>query len=259
MRKGGRDAHVDQLVHQPGRAREVDDAVALGPAHQLRRVLAGRAGHQHLLDLADHALGDGQRVGLDGGLQFLQALHLGLVGRRVFQRRRRRAGARAEDEAEGGVEADVLHQLHQLGVVVVGLAGEADDKVAGQAQVGADGAQLAHDALELQRGVAALHRHQDAVAAVLHRQVQVVHELRDLAVGLDEARAELVGVAGREAQALDARNFGGIFQQQGQVGELCGTAHLAAVGIDVLAEQVDLHHTLVGQAGDLGQHIFERA
>ena len=53
----------------------------------------------------------------------------------VVQRRGRRAGARAEDEAEAGVEADVVDQLHRLREVVLGLAGEADDEVAGQADV----------------------------------------------------------------------------------------------------------------------------
>jgi hypothetical protein len=64
-----------------------------------------------------------------------------------------------------------------LRVVVLGLAGKADDEVARQADVGPHRAQLAHGALVFEHGVAALHCHQDAVAAVLHRQVQVVHEL----------------------------------------------------------------------------------
>ena len=87
----------------------------------------------------------------------------------------------------------------------------------------------------------------------------MVDQLRHLAVGLDQALAELIRVAGGEAQALDARDLRGVFQQQGQVGVLARVAHLAAVGIDVLAQQIELHHALVGQAGDLGQHIVEGA
>jgi hypothetical protein len=148
----------------------------------------------------------------------------------------RRAGARAEDEA------------HRLLEVVLGLAGEADDEVADRLMSGR-GAQLAHRALVFQRGVAALHRHQDAVAAVLHRQVQVAHQLGHACVGVDQALRELVGVAGGVADALDAGDVGHVLEQQGEVGDLAGAAHRAAVGVDVLAQQRDFLHALVGQAG----------
>ena len=72
------------------------------------------------------------------------------------------------------------------------------------AMPGPDRAQLADRALVFERGVAALHRRQDAVAAVLHRQVQVVDELGDPAVGVDQALREFLRMAGRVADALDA-------------------------------------------------------
>jgi hypothetical protein len=37
------------------------------------------------------------------------------------------------------------------------------------------------------------------------------------------------------------------------------SAHLAAVGVDVLAQQGDFLHALVGQAGHFGQHVVKRA
>ena len=70
------------------------------------------------------------------------------------------------------------------------------------------------------RGVAALHGHQDAVAAVLHRQVQVVHQLGQLGVGVDQPRRELVRVAGGVADALDAGDVGHVLEQQREVGDL---------------------------------------
>ena len=65
-------------------------------------------------------------------------------------------------------------------------------------------------------------------------------------------------MAGRVADALDAGNLGDELEQGREVGDLAVAAHRAAVGIDVLAEQGDLAHALVGQAGDLGQHVVER-
>jgi hypothetical protein len=80
-------------------------------------------------------------------------------------------------KAEALVEADVLDQLHGRLEVGVGLAGEADDEVGADRDVRAHRAQLADLLLVLERGVAALHRRQDAVRAGLHRQVQVVGQL----------------------------------------------------------------------------------
>ena len=43
-----------------------------------------------------------------------------------------------------------------------------------------------------------------------------------------------------------------------EIGELAGRAHRAAVGVDVLAQQRHFAHALVGEAGDLGEHVVER-
>ena len=113
-------------------------------------------------------------------LQALQARELHVERRLVGERGRGRAGARAEHEAEAVVEADVLDQRHRPLEIVLGLAGEADDEVARDRDLGPHRAQLADRALVLERGVAALHRREDAVAAVLHGQVHVVDELGTL-------------------------------------------------------------------------------
>ena len=86
----------------------------------------------------------------------------------------------------------------------------------------------------------------------------MAHQLGDAGIGLDQARRELVGVAGGVAQALDARDVGNVFQQQREVGDLGAVAHLAAVGVDVLAQQRDFLDALVGQTGDLDQHVVKR-
>ena len=105
----------------------------------------------------------------------------------VVQRGGGGAGARAVDEAEGGVKTHVVDELHHLLEIVVGFTGEADDKVAAQHQIGPNRAQFAHRAFVLQRGVAAFHGAQNAVGAVLHRQMQVVHQLGQACVGVDQA------------------------------------------------------------------------
>ncbi len=238
---------------------EVDDAVALGAPHQLGGILLRRAFDEDALHGADAAVADAAYVRLECGLQMLQSPQLDVVRRVVGEVGRRRARARAEDEAEACVEADVVDQRHQLREVVVALAGEADDEVARQADARAHRAQPADRALVLQRRVAALHRGEDAVAAVLHRQVHVVDELWQLRVGVDQPLRELVGVARRVADAIDARDLGDVLEQQREVGDVGRVTHPSAVGVDVLPEQRHFPDTLVGQPGDLGQHVVERA
>lgn len=84
------------------------------------------------------------------------------------------------------------------------------------------------------------------------------HQLGQLAVAIDDALAEFARVAGGEADALHARHFVHVFQQQREIGDFA-VGHRAAVGVDVLAQQGDFLHALRGQAGDLGQHVVEGA
>ncbi len=95
----------------------------------------------------------------------------------------------------------------------------------------------------------------------LHRQVQVRHELRHARVRVDQPRRELLRMRRRVADALDAGDLGDVFEQRREVGDVVGdvaASASAAIRVDVLAEQRDLAHALVGQAGDLGQHVVER-
>ena len=65
-------------------------------------------------------------------------------------------------------------------------------------------------------GVAAVHRLEDAVAARLHRQMQIGHQLLDLGMGGDQAVAHVGRVAGRVADALEASDPG---ERADEVGE----------------------------------------
>src|SRR5690625_3082326 len=50
-----------------------------------------------------------------------------------------------------------------------------------------------------------------------------------------------------------------VFQQHGEVGDGVALWHGTAVGIDVLTQQRDFFHALIGQVGDINQHIFKGA
>ncbi len=115
----------------------------------------------------------------------------------------RRAGTRAVLERERAGEADLAHQLQRRLEIGFALAGEADDEIRRQRQVGPRGAQPRDDAMVVGGTVAAIHRGKDAVGAGLHRQVQERHQLRFPAVRRDQRVVDVARVRGRVAQPIE--------------------------------------------------------
>ena len=103
--------------------------------------------------------------------------------------------------------------------------------------------------------VLAVHRRQDPVRAGLHRQMQVGHQLGDIAVGCDQVVVHVARMAGGVADALDA-----IDCRQGldQAGQPAPFVALAVIGIDVLAEQRDLADAGVRLAARFGKDRRQR-
>ena len=73
---------------------------------------------------------------LDDVDQALDAIALDVLGNLIAHRGGLGAGARRVDEREGAVEADLLDGTHRLVEVLLRLAGEADDDVGRQGEVG---------------------------------------------------------------------------------------------------------------------------
>jgi hypothetical protein len=122
-------------------------------------------------------------------LQDFQPLLLHVVGHFVRQRGGGRPGTPAVEEAERLVETDVRDQLERLLEIGFRLAGETDDEVRRQADVGLTARSRRIFCFVLEARVAALHEREDAVQAALHRQVQVVRELRHVGIGVHQRRA----------------------------------------------------------------------
>ena len=193
---------------------------------------------------------------LDACLQAHQALLLDLVRRAVGQIGGRRAGARAVQKTVPTVEVHVVDEPHGRFEIGVGLARKADDEIGRERDVGPNLAQPADDGFVFQRRVAALHGGEHAVGARLHGQVDLAHQFRGRAIGVDEALGEFQWVRGGVAQAFDAGNFRHVGKQQREVG-FVAIDHAAPVGIHVLAQQSHFPDALVGQVRYLGNHVVE--
>src|SRR5450830_1098458 len=252
------DVHVDKLPDLLGIvAAEVDDTVILGAALQFSRVFLRIIGHQDALDRTDHLSADLESLLVQAMLQGVETFFLHRFRGFVRQIRRRRTGALAVDEGIGEVETDVFDQLHGLLEVFLGFAGEADDKVRTDANARYGGAQFAQLGLVFQRRVVAFHRRKDPVRARLHRQVQVLDQLRNLGVGLDQAVGELQRVRGGVADAFDTVDGG---DHADQLRQVCQAAVMggAAIAVDVLPQQGHFAYAMFGQVEDLGDHVVER-
>ena len=118
--------------------------------------------------------------------------------------RRGRTGACAIFEGIGLRELHRFHRMHRLLEILLRLARKAHDDICGKREVGARGAELFHDPVIVGHRVPAVHRLEHVVGPGLERQMQIRHELRQIAMGRDQGAGHLVRVARRKPQALDA-------------------------------------------------------
>ena len=133
----------------------------------------------------------------------------------------------------------------------VGFAGEGHDGVGTDRGIGHAVADPLDDAAIAIHRVAAAHGLEHGVVAALEGDVEVLAHLGQLGAGVDQPLGEVAGVAGGEANPLHTLDVMDAVQQVGEgvlAPPLGGDARqVAAVGIDVLAQQGDLLETAGGQ------------
>src|SRR5205085_5038042 len=125
--------------------------------------------------------------------------------------------------------------------ILFGLPREAHDEVAAESDVGTGGAHLLQYAKICVGAVTAVHRLEDAVRSRLHREVEVRHQLLNLAVSRDERVVHVGGMAGRVTDArkpIDLRQCSD---------ELSQAARAISPSIHILPEQDDLTSASVDQ------------
>ena len=162
-----------------------------------------------------------------------------------------RAGTGREHERVRGVVGRLVDHLERALEVVVGLAGEADDEVGGDREIGDRGAGVGEAPQVALGGVAAVHAGQRAVAPRLQRQVQVLAHRRALGHRGDGLGPQVLRVRRREADAVDAVDRVERAEEVGELRAVLPGAEVAAVGVDVLAEHGDLAHAVGGELLDL--------
>ena len=220
-------------------------------AHELA-VMAAFALEQHRQGAADHRGVEGFLLAAQQRLQPLQPFGLHVFGHLLRHDRRRRAGPGAVFEGIGLGVADLVHQRQRGREIVIALAGKSDDEIRRQRQVGAAGAQPLDDAQIGCGVVLPVHRRQHAVGARLHRQMQIRHQRRHVAMGGDQIVGHVAGMGGGVADAVQPVDLGQVADQPAEAPFIRTAADLArggaVIGIDVLAQQRDLARAAGHQA-----------
>ena len=203
-----------------------------------------------------HGLGNDPSLLTDPILQYRKAVFFHCFRRVVYELGRRCARARTVYERERDIEAYLVDEPHGGVEIRVSLARKTDDEIRRQADVGSDEPQFSDLRFILQHRVTTLHRGKNAIRTRLHWQVQVIDELRYVAVGLDEIVSELDRMRRRVANAFDALDVRDVVDDFGEIG--MATVDGATIRIDVLPEQVDFPHPLLAQLHDFSHDIGDR-
>ena len=147
-------------------------------------------------------------------------------------------------------EAHRPNESERLIEIGVGFAGITDDEVRGEGDIRARGAYARNNVEIVGDAMAAVHRLQHIVGAGLDRQMEIGRERWNVAMGLDEILAHVVGVRGRITHAADPGHSGGGADQRCEPDRLAASVE-PVIGVDVLTEQRDLAHVGASKACDL--------
>ena len=128
-----------------------------------------------------------------------------------------RSGPGRVFEDEAVLESGFADQIDGGGEIVVGFGGEADDEIAGDADIGHVLAGAGEEIAVLSGGVAAVHEFQNAIAAVLGGGVEIAADAGAIAHGGKGVVAEIARETGDEAQSRQIGNgFVNVVQQARQ-------------------------------------------
>ena len=189
---------------------------------------------------------------LQHAVQLRQARLFFLVRHLAGHHGRRRPLARRIFEAEGPIIPCLAHQLQRVLKLLPRLAGESNDQIRRQGDIRAGRPQAPHQLQILRRAIAPVHAPEDLIIAGLHRQMQMVAQLRQAAKGLDQLVGEILGVARHKTDTLQPLDRVDLLQQPGKGYRLLQST---TVAVHILPQQGDFLDPLVHQLPDLRKDL----
>ena len=159
-------------------------------------------------------------------------------------------------KAAQAVKFDGLDEVAQLGVLLLGLAGEARDQRGAQRDTGDGSPQPGDGILDLLAAATAVHRFQHGVVAVLDGQVKIGHDLGVADEGRNKFIADTFRIGVQHANPADTVDF---LQAVQQLTDGTGFAPVLTISSGVLGNQNQLPHALASQPAGLGHTVVDLA
>ena len=188
----------------------------------------------------DQRLQRGEPLALDLLVDLVLALGAGVPGRGEYLKEKRRRNSTSRISARVVLE------------IGIGLARKADDEIGRERDVGPRGAQAPDDVEIVGRLVAAVHRFQHAVGARTAPADEEGHELRQGAMRVDQILRPCPRDGWSYSAAAQRPACAARCSKRRSSGQSPAVGVLAAIGVDVLADQRDLAHARVDEAVRLG-------
>jgi len=199
------DGDVEEIAGDDGaEICEVDDFVGGGAARPTGGVAEGGTFDENFKRGVEKFVVEVLAKEVLVGKEEFVAAHFFSGGDVVVEERGGSVGSRGVFENEGVVERGLAKEGTGLLKVIFGLAGEADNDVGCDGDVGHGVAQTAEGVKVGFAGVTAAHGFEDGVGAGLHGQVKVVAKLGKGAEGAEEFVGATGGMAREEAEAAKA-------------------------------------------------------
>lgn len=167
------------------------------------------------------------------------------------------AGSGGVAKHESAVELELFHAGESAFELFFGFAGEADDDVGGEADIGDGGAEFGDDFAEGFDGVEPFHALEEVVMTGLERHVAVFHDLRDVADDFDQVGFEIAGVGGGVADALDTGDAAEELEEFGEGDAALG--EVFAIRVDRLAKEANFLCAEFGEASGFFDDVFSGA
>ena len=157
-------------------------------------------------------------------------------------------------KAAKAVKLHGLDEVAQLGVLFLGLTGEAGDQGGAQRDAGDGRTQAGDRILDLSAAAAAVHGLQHGIITVLDGQVQIGHDLGVADHRRNKGITDALRVGVEDANPADALD---LLQAVEQLTDRAGLAPILAVGGGVLRNKDQLAHTLPRQPAGLGYAVVQ--
>ena len=230
--------------------------ILLRTAEQLIARTFGNAFYKHFIRLADATLIGLRRQTVLQSDNLIQTANFHVFGHIIFKMLRRiRPRTFGIFEHKSGIIATFLHQRKRELMVLFRFGMETGEDIGSQSAIGNDTLDSGYPVQIPLTGIFAVHQFQDAGAAALHREVDMLAHIRHLGDHFQRFIAHILRMGSRETDAHARSSFGHRTEQHRE-GNHFARRLLEPVRVDILPQQGNFLITFGNKVGHFIQNTF---